>query len=198
MQLSQAIARIRAANTMFGDRVAGAAEAAVALDKGALALPAAYVVPQADGAGAPSRTDSSRRQLVTETIGVLAVLDNRTPAAGGVSDERGQAASDQAQLARRDLWRALLTWCASPEQGYEPLYYTGSELRLIDDARLAVLFRFACDYAIDATDGLPSDAPEFDGLDVKVDVIDPAADPNIAYPGPDGRIEVDAPVTLND
>jgi hypothetical protein len=196
MQLSQAIARIRAANTMFGDRVAGAAEAAVALDKGALALPSAYVLPLDDGAGPPARTDSTRRQQVTETIGVLVVLDNRIPPAGS-SDERGQAASDQAQLARRDLWRALLTWCPSPEAGYEPLYYTGSELRLIDDARLALLFRFACDYAIDATDALPPDAADFDELDVKVDVIDPAADPNIRYPGPDGRIEVDAPMTLD-
>lgn len=29
-------------------------------------------------------------------------------------------------------------------------------------------------------------------IHVKVDVIDPAADPNLQYPGPDGRIEVEA------
>ena len=90
MQLSQVIARIRAANTMFADRVAGAAEAAVALDKGALELPAAYVLPLSDTAAAPARIDSTRRQQVVESIGVLAILDNRIPAAGGPSDERGQ------------------------------------------------------------------------------------------------------------
>lgn len=35
----------------------------------------------------------------------------------------------------------------------------------------------------------PRVTDDFTSVDIKVDMIDPAADPNIRYPGPDGRIE---------
>ena len=45
-------------------------------------------------------------------------------------------------------------------------------------------------------EGKVPDTADFAEIHLKVDAIDPAADPNRRYPGPDGRIEIDAPATL--
>ena len=63
----------------------------------------------------------------------------------------------------------------------------------LDRARLWYQFEFGAGMEINDADGWqgPANAalPHFDGATIDVDVIDPMADPNLQYPGPDTRIE---------
>ena len=72
--------------------------------------------------------------------------------------------------------------------------YEGGNLLSLDRARLWYQFEFSASMEIDGSDGWQdtelAGLPHFDGVNFKSDCIDPA-DPNKAYPGPDGRIEVE-------
>jgi hypothetical protein len=88
------------------------------------------------------------------------------------------------------LWAALLGW--PPSEEYEPIVYEGSQLLKLDRAEMWFQYEFSAITEISDADGWKgteiNGLPHFDGLDVKVDAIDPF-DPNRGATGPDGRDE---------
>lgn len=190
MKLDLVIAHLRAHCPLFAGRVAGAAQFAAVPESTSLAVPSAFVIPLDDNPE-ESRAQNSVRQLLEESFEVVIALDNRP-------DERGQASGTSVHDVRAQLWAALLGW--QPEARYDGVTYAGGNVLQIDRARLFWRFEFAAVMEIGPEDGYQDGAlgqlPHFDGLNLKVDVIEPAADPNLAQPGPDGRVEHDVPVPV--
>ena len=187
MNLNLVINQLRQHCPSFGGRIAGAAEFFDLRESANLTVPAAYVLHMADE---PSETSSLNdvRQRLVESFAVIVCVSN-TP------DERGQAASNTAHDAiRAELWAALLGW--QPNKAvYNGAIYQGGHLlpSKKDRARLWYQFDFGCEMQIGPEDGWQeielAALPHFDGMNIKVDAIDPMADQNLQYPGPDGRIE---------
>ena len=180
MKLIPIIAHLRAQCPSFADRVAGAAEYKVVPGSTSLAVPCAFVVPLDDNPE-QNATQNSVSQLLSDAFAVIVALDNR-------ADERGQASSDAHHDIRTELWKALLGW--EPAEDYGPMRYEGGSLIELDRGRLWYQFEFSSDFQIGSEDGYQQEAldalPHFEGATIKVDVIDPIAQP---APGPDGRIE---------
>jgi len=186
VNLNLIIDQLRQHCPSFGGRVAGAAEYKGLTETANLPTPSAYVIYMDDevqGEGSLNET----RQMLVEGFAVIVCVSN-------VPDERGQSAVNLAHhTMRAELWAALLGY--QPDKTiYNGVFYQGSNLLPAKDrARLWMRFDFAAEMQIGPEDGWQAvdlaALPHFDGMNVKVDDIDPAADPNIKYPGPDGRIE---------
>lgn len=163
--------------------MAGAAEFAPVTESTALSVPAAYVIPM-DDSPEPSISQNSVRQRLQETFGVIVALNNK-------ADERGQASAKSVHAVRAELWAALLGW--QPESRYDGVAYEGGNLLSVDRARLWWRFEFSAYMELGPEDGFQEGAlaalPHFDGVNINVDMIAPAADPSLQSPGPDGRIE---------
>lgn len=174
------IAHLRARCPSFAQRIAGAAEYGAMRASTALAVPCAFVIPVDDNPE-PNSSQNGVRQRLVEAFGVVVCLSN-------VADERGQASYRTVHQIRAELWAALLGWRPSDQHGL--VEYQGGNLQDLDRARLWWQFEFATDFYITDEDGWllaqQNALPHFEGADIKVDVIDPIADPR---PGPDGRIE---------
>lgn len=185
MNLNLVINQLRLHCPSFDGRVAGAARFKRLKEDANLVVPAAYVIYLDDN---PSETSSLNdvRQRMVESFAVIVALSN-------VPDERGQAAINQGHEAiRAEVWKALLGW--QPDKAvYNGIIYQGSHLLDMDRSRLWYQFEFGVEMEIGPSDGWQqielSQLPPFEGANIKVDYIDPAADPNLQYPGPDGRIE---------
>jgi hypothetical protein len=199
MRLSLIINQIKAHADYFEGRVAGAAgltavDAAKHLAEIANMPPrSAYVLPLADDPDGPMSNNDVRQTLV-ETFAVVCCLDNTV-------DERGQHAVDDAvHDVRAQLWAALMGW--RPEPIYGLIGYAGGNLLYRDRSRLWFQFEFSADLEITPEDGWQATElaalPDFTTLHIDLDGIDPEADRNIQYPGPDGRIEHQASITLPD
>jgi hypothetical protein len=188
MRLAPIIQRLRARCPEFSGRVAGAAEFEPLKESANLTTPAAYVLPDSERV-----TDdpgmNEYQQTLRESFVVAVAVSNR--------DERGQAAADELHALRASIWRALLGWV--PGDGYGWIGYEGGEILHLDRARLYYQFEFGADFHItnDQTAQAAdlADLPEFAEMDFGVDAIDPA-DPNLGRPGPDGRIEAGADITI--
>lgn len=147
-----------------------------------LSLPCASVIFAGDDAG-HNELKTGVMQRVTDELHVLVVVDN--------PDERGQQAVARIGGLRRQLLCALAGW--TPAEDYLPVEYLGSDLVRLQRGRLLYLFKFSAEWQLGGPDASP-DAPEvwpdveaaqrpdFTGLDVRVDYIDPGH-------GPDGQIE---------
>lgn len=184
MNLDLVIAALRQRCPSFAGRVAGAAEYKPVPESAALPVPCAFVIPLDDNPG-ENRSQNAVRQSLTESFAVIVLISN-------VADERGQAATHSINSIRSELWAALLGW--SPAEAiYDGIAYQGGALLAIDRARLAFQFEFGAAMEIGPEDGYQASAhaalPHFDGMNIQLDAVDPA-DPNIANPGPDERIEV--------
>lgn len=185
MNLNIVIAQLRTYCPTFAGRVAGSARFKRLPEDANLQVPAAYVIPLDDS---PSDAQSLNdvRQSLMESFAVIVAVSN-------VPDERGQAAVNTAHDAvRAELWKALLGW--QPDKTiYNGIVYQGGNLLDLDRSRLWYQFDFGAQMQIGPDDGWQAvelgNLPHFDGATIKYDYIDPAADPNIQYPGPDGRIE---------
>lgn len=179
------IAHLRARCPTFAQRVAGAAEYAAARESTALAVPFAFVIP-VDDEPEPNAAENGISQRLVETFGVVVAVSNAT-------DERGQASAKAIHQVRAELWAALLGWRPTPQHGL--IAYEGGNLLGLDRARMWWQFEFSTDFYIDDSDGWlqaqQQALPRFEGADIKVDVIDPIAQPR---PGPDGRTEFEAQV----
>lgn len=199
MNLDTVIAHLRTYCPSFVGRVAGAARFKRMDETVNLPVPAAYVIPLDDNPGDRMSLNDVRQPLV-ESFAVIVAISNAT-------DERGQASVNTAHDSiRAELWKALLGWqpdnlgSASRYRGIE---YQGGNLLDLDRSRLWYQYDFGAEMEITPEDGWQgielAALPHFDGLTVNVDDIDPAADPNVSYPGPDGRIEhtVTSPKTGN-
>lgn len=184
MNLDLVTSALRARVAIFSGRVAGAAKFEPLPAAAALTVPCAFVLPLDDN---PEKNTSSTgiRQELEESFAVVVAISN-------VADELGKAASASVDVVRRQLWAALLGW-SPDEENYDGITYGGGSLLALDRARLWYQFEFSAMTLIETSDGYQPTAlgalPDFTGATINLDAIDPA-DPNLANPGPDGRIEV--------
>lgn len=191
MKLNLIIAQLRSYCPAFAaaapalPRVAGAAEFKLLAENQALPVPCAYVIPLEDSPEAPKSLNAVRQQMI-ESFAVVVALSNAV-------DERGQASATALHDVRAELWRALLGW--KPEADYDGIRYEGGSLLQIDRARLWYRFEFGAPMEIGPSDGweegMLQALPSLNEVRVKVDVIEPIAQPS---PGPDGRIEFEVRV----
>jgi len=196
MNLNVIIAQLRQRAPIFAGRtVGGAAKFEILPEAANLKMPAAYVLPL-DERPEEQASANGYQQSVLERFAVVAVLDNTV-------DERGQEAASNLDTMRLALFKALLGFQPAPD--YDAIAFEAGELLHLDRKRLYYQFEFSVVYAISTEDTwIPdrnADLPDFEGLDITVDTIDPF-DPNrpaedfpddpAAYPGgqgPDGRAE---------
>lgn len=134
MQLGPIVLRLRAADTRFENRIAGAAEYAVALE-GTLQNEVAFVVPLEDNP-TPNAHDTDVEQKVTERFGIIAAIRSDVSA----SDKLGITAYDAVHDVRDELFGCLLGWLMS---GHEDLVsYGGGRLLNFDRSYLWYQFDF--------------------------------------------------------
>lgn len=184
MNLNTIINHIRQHCPSFGGRVAGAARFQRLDEDANMAVPAAYVIPLDDEPGEAMSLNGDYQMLI-DGFAVVVALSN-------VPDERGQTAVTSAYDAiRAELWAGLVGF--RPSDNYNAIYYRGGNLLEMDRSRLWYEYDFAAEMNIGPADGWQeqelSTLPHFDSMNIKVDAIDPMADPNLSYPGPDTRIE---------
>lgn len=126
MDLSPIVARLR--TELSALRSVGASADLDAAIEGAVAMPAAFVLPLAES-GRDAALVGITAQRVTLAFGVLHVLSNRRDAQGG-------AALGDLHAHRQALKRALVGWVPDAATG-EPVLFTGGRLlRLDGDGRL--------------------------------------------------------------
>lgn len=186
MELEPIIEALRLRVPYFSNRIGGAAQFKVLPETAGLTVPCAYVIPLDDNPG-EQQASNTLRQDITDSFAVIVCLSN-------VADEKGQGSAKSVHQVRKLLWAALLGWPPSDE--YDPIEYEGSQLLALDRARLWYQFEFSAVTQIDDSDSWQgvnlATLPHYDGGTINVDVIDPIADPNASYPGPDDRIEAGA------
>lgn len=184
MQLEPIIAALRTRCPTFGNRIAGAAQFKLLPENASLAVPCAFVIPL-DDSPQESRAQNSVRQALTDSFALIVAVSN-------VADEKGQGSAQSIHSLRTQVWAALLGW--RPDLRYDGITYEGGHLLALDRARLWYQFEFGALMEIEPSDAWQetelADLPHFDGGAISIDAIDPMADPNVRYPGPDGRIEV--------
>lgn len=119
MIVQPVIDRLKASTSLR--QVQGALELAAALKAQSVATPAAFVVPMVDRAKPDEGFTGSVLQLVTSTVAIVLVLDNKR-------DSTGAAANPDLERYRQEVRTALLGWVA---EGMEaPI--TAGEGHLID------------------------------------------------------------------
>lgn len=183
MDLDLVITQLKTWAPSFDGRVAGAAAFKRLKENSALTTPCAFVLPLADDPQPPA-SQNAVRQVLVDSFSVIVAVSNAT-------DERGQGAAASVEALRRELWAALLGW--RPTDEYDGVQYEGGSLQDLDRFQLFYQFEFGAPMEIGPEDGWEQGAldrlPAFKTLHVDVDEIDQAADRNVKYPGPDGRIE---------
>lgn len=199
MNINTVIAQIKTYCPSFAGRVAGAARFKMLDATASLDVPSAFVIPLDDNPGERMSLNDVRQPMI-EAFSVIVAMSNTV-------DERGQTAVNATHdTLRAELWHALLGW--QPDNlGYASRYrgieYQGANLLDMDRARLWYQYDFGAYMEITPDDGWQqielNAMPHFDGAKINVDDIDLAADPNLHYPGPDGRIEhvINSPKTGN-
>jgi len=183
MDLDLVIAQLKGFAPSFGGRIAGAAAFKGIPENTALEVPCAFVLPLSDDPEPPTSQNVVRQKLV-DGFAVVVAVSNKT-------DERGQSAATALEARRRELWKALLGW--RPTMEYDGVQYDGGSLQSMDRFQVFYMYEFGAAMEIGPEDGWEEGAlerlPDFKTMHVNVDIVDPAADKNIKYPGPDGRIE---------
>ena len=133
MDQSLIVARLKAELTAL--RSVGASADLDAAIEGAVAMPAAFVLPLAETAQDMEMTGATG-QRITQAFGVLHVVSNKRDAQGG-------QALDDLNTHRLALRQALVGWVPSEADG-EPVTFTGGRLlRLDGDGRLWWIDEFA-------------------------------------------------------
>lgn len=183
MQIEVVIQALRERCPTFCSRIGGAAQFKLLPENTALPVPCAYVVPLDDNPG-EQKSQNAVRQPLTDSFAVIVALSN-------VADERGQGCIRNVRSLRAELWAALLGW--QPSEEYDGITYEGGAVLALDRARLWYQFEFGAAMEIGPEDGWQDRTlvglPHFDGISFRADFLDPS-DPNVATPGPDGRIEI--------
>ena len=126
MNLSPIVEHLR--TQLVGLRTVGASADLDAAIEGAVAMPAAFVLPLAE-TGRDTRLLGITEQRITQSFGVLHVLSNRR-------DAPGSAALADLTTHRAALRTALVGWVPDASTG-EPVLFTGGRLMRLDgDGRL--------------------------------------------------------------
>lgn len=185
MKITALITQLREQCPTLANRVAPGIDFAV-LQTTPLQTPCAYVVPITDLAS-KSVAQNLTLQPIRDRFEVTLVLDTTDAA----------AALDQLHDLRAELWRALVGFKLSSD--YDAIRYDGGELVSIDSSRVVYRLRFFAEFQLGRNlPGQPAESwrereldglSSFTGVTVRVDAIEPA-DPNLQYPGPDGRLEL--------
>ena len=192
MNLSPVIQQIRTYATIFGGRVAGAAEFRKLQEDVSLTVPAAVVIPLDDSPD-DNQALNDIFQVLVDSFAVIVCINN-------TADEKGHAAVESAHdVIRTQLWAALLGWQPDglgPLSRYRGILYQGGHLLNVDRSRLWYEFDFGAEMQIISADGWQEtelgNLPHLDTMHINEDDIAPAYDPNLVAPGslgPDGRIE---------
>jgi len=146
LKIGPIVLKLRAAETRFGDMIAGAAELAYALS-GTLTKEVAFVIPLAEVVKA-NDLDSGISQKITERFGVIVALDNAT----SDRDKTGLTAYDTLHDVRAEIFKAILGWQIP---GAEDLVsYGGGRIAGITRATFWYQFEFITATRIDDDDGV--------------------------------------------
>lgn len=127
MQLSNVVTRLRTALVGQVKSVGGSADFDAAAD-GAVATPAAFVMPISESAEENAYVSGLVSQRVQVEFAVLLVVSNRR-------DATGEAAMADLATLRQAVRASLLGWVPDPDSGSLMQYSSGRLLRL-DDGRL--------------------------------------------------------------
>ncbi len=160
----------------------------------------AFVVPTDDKAS-PPQYDNVLVQEITEGMDVVVVWPQK--------DEPGYEVADEVTAMRRALCLALVGW--KPPGSADWLIYEGRSFLHTDRAKLAYAFSFSSLEVMGNTE-LPTNPAQaetwheaelmglhqLEGLDMRLDAIDPMVDKNLKPDGvgPDGRTEHHLKVNL--
>ena len=181
MDLSAVITQLRTYATVFGGRVAGAADYAALKSDAKLTLPCCFVVP-GETTAEPNALGSGQFQWLTETIGAIVIMDNATL----INDRRGQTAATQVDTIRDSIWSALLWWQFDPRSAQGLSYAGDQEVEGMTQARLPWAYSFSQRIQIVSADGFQPVYPDLDEVDITVsatkDGIDPAVVEVIVIP----------------
>ena len=149
MNIDTVISQLRTfASPTFGNNVAGAAAYANGVEGNVwLSAPALYVMPlEEDATENLDKTGPGLKQVVTERVGVILMLDNST-------DKRGQVSASQIDAMRMAIWAAMLNWNPDRTRSTQGLFYMGGQNISIDRARFFYQFTFGWNSQISGADG---------------------------------------------
>lgn len=155
MKLGEVALKIRAANTRFGNRVAGAVEFAI-VQEYTVQQDTAFVLPLAESDHGDNQYDTSVNQKISERFGVVCAIKNDA----SVIEKLGLGAYDLLHDTRAQLLTALIGWI--PSWSDMPIYYKGGRLLDIRADYLWYQFEFQSEKNITSSDGVDSTLGPFD------------------------------------
>jgi hypothetical protein len=147
--IADMIARVRAGCPLLQGRVAGAADFVLGLRNynENMRLPAAYIVPRGQDAGA-NQNLVGLFQVVQKIIAVVVEFD-ATP------DRRGQAPTMAYDEMERCLFGSVLMWRPDVCRSARGFYLVGASFPDLDRARVFYEWQFAIDWQITDDDAVP-------------------------------------------
>ena len=146
MKIGPIALKLRAANTRFGNLVAGAAELAQAYGQ-TLTKQVAFVVPLGD-TSSKNNLDNGISQLITERFGVIVALDNAVTD----KDKTALTAYDFIHDIRTEIFSAILGWQIPGTE--DVISYGGGRILTITRATLWYQFEFITTTRLDDDDGV--------------------------------------------
>jgi hypothetical protein len=135
MRINPIIVRLRQANTVFGNRIGGAAELELVRNSTGINADQAFVVTVSESVDG-NVSEGSVTQRLVERFAVVAVLKNDTQQ----RDKLGFLANDRLHDVRSQLFRALLGRQFVASDG--PIEYAGGQLLPLNPAYLWYQFSF--------------------------------------------------------
>ncbi len=168
MKIGPLVLKLRTAQTMFGNYIAGAAELSIALEN-TLLQEMAFVIQLAEDAG-PNLHDTGLNQNLTERFGVIVALKNDT----GDRDKTGLAAYDKLFNVRKEIFKGILDldygYVTGNDRINSNIYYRGGRLLGIDQAWLWYQFEF--EFETKLVNFFDSVSDDTDGVDIDRETID--------------------------
>jgi hypothetical protein len=184
MLLSHIVLQIRNKDTVFGERVGGAADLEIALNQPAdVVLPETAFVVQLAEVASPNQQDNHIQQIITETFAVIIVLKNDTTQ----SDKTGITAYDRLFAIRAEIFSAILGWFMPGAE--KPISYVGARSAGIDRSNLWHQFEFAVETLVTMEDAVDSNVEDM--LDtIRAQYVQAGSELNNPLPWPSGRIPI--------
>jgi hypothetical protein len=186
MKITPILTQLRAQCPGLANHISVGVDLALLQGNADLPTPSAHVTPLADIA-----SNGTAQNLATQPI------RDRFEIVLALDATDATKALDLLHELRAELWRALVGF--KIDSDYSAIVYDGGELVSINSSRVFYRLRFFAEFQLGRN--LPSQPAEswhereldglssFTGVTVRVDAIDPA-EPNLKYPGPDGRVEL--------
>lgn len=192
MKITPIINQIKKYCPRYQQRVAGGLDWETIEASAKQPLPAAYVIPTGDTAEESSIANGTQ-QIIRDLFDVCVIVKTK--------DERGQSWADPLHDIRKELFLALVGF--KPAAEYDPIQYSDGELLVLNRAVVVYQYSFFAETQLGQGDEPETweelelaGLADFKEAHINIDVIDPIADPNRLYPGPDQRIEFEVDVNL--